>query len=108
MKISKKAEAARMEPGPKGRSVRQARLDIAAKIPELRVGDIWSGVTGVGEVLTIERLEDLGEEGYPWPMVHYLLNGGKYRTGAPAFMSGNLVKRGDGRAWVPPVGKEAA
>jgi hypothetical protein len=82
-------------------------LRLAARCPELRVGDVWEGVHGPAAV-TIVAFESLDGEDWPWPMVRVRFPSDVLETwGAPAFMSANLVSRGDGVTWVPPKSEAA-
>jgi hypothetical protein len=94
---------------PDGR-VATARQRVLAKLPTLRVGDVWRGVVPRCDV-TITRFRSQEDYAIPWPMVGYTVAGESIvsDTGAPAFMFGQLVQRGGGEEWVPlPAAREAA
>ena len=88
-------------------SQRLTRLRLAARCPELRVGDVWEGVHGPAAV-TVVAFEHIAGDDWPWPMVRVRFNESVTETwGAPAFMSANLLKRGDGLTWKPPRAEAA-
>jgi hypothetical protein len=82
-----------------------ARIRLLAKLPSLRVGDVWRLPRGVVTVTCFKSQEDYG---IPWPMVGFTVGGQREDTGAPAFMFGELVTRGTGAEWSAPAEEQAA
>lgn len=92
--------------GGRANDLREARLRIALRCPEIRVGDVWKHVHGVknARVVSCKPIEDDGIGAFPWPMVGFQVGDGQpFEWGAPALIGEQLAKRGRGQCWSPPV-----
>jgi hypothetical protein len=69
---------------------------ILARCPEVRVGDLWTHVWSWADApLTVVSFKPQDGGSLPWPMVDTSLG----EVGLPAFMFGELTKRGEGESW---------
>ena len=90
--------------------VAASRRRVLAKLPSLRVGDVWWLRRGLFPVtVTITGWKSQEDYAIPWPMVEFTTVGGQRDdVGAPAFMFGELVTRGAGAEWMPTAEEQAA
>ncbi len=82
-----------------------ARNRLLAKLPALRVGDVWRLPRGEVTITGFKSQEDYG---IPWPLVGFTVGGQRDDVGAPAFMFGELITRGAGAEWLPAAEERAA
>lgn len=85
-----------------------ARRRMLAKLPALRVGDVWRRLAGVPGEVTITGFKSQEDYGIPWPMVVFTRGEAAGEIGAPAFSFGELVRRGAGAEWLPAAEESAA